>query len=142
VSVPVPTVRAWTCPQTRKEDRRVPAVNVRMAPGRILIPDIAVITRPDLDAGAYDAADVRLVVEITSPSNAYVDRGLKPQQYAAAGIPHYLRVDFERGSPVGLVHALRGQRYVETARYAPGEITHLTAPYPVELDLVALLEAE
>lgn len=118
--------------------RALEAVNVRVAPGRILIPDLTVLTRPDLALLRYPAADVRLVVEITSPGNAYVDRGVKPQLYAQAGIAHYLRVELDRGQPTAAVFALDGDRYEEAARYAPGEVTRLREPFPVEFDLAAL----
>jgi Uma2 family endonuclease len=122
--------------------RALEAVNVRVAPGRILIPDLTVLTRPDLRALRYPAAAALLVVEITSPGNAYVDRAVKPQLYAQAGIPSYLRVELERGEPSGLVFALDGDQYVETARFTPGETTRLDVPFPVEFDLAALVAQE
>ncbi|MGC0422551.1 Uma2 family endonuclease [Embleya sp. AB8] len=47
--------------------------------------------------GWYPASMVRLACEITSPSNAMVDRGPKYRTYARAGIPVYLLVDREKG---------------------------------------------
>jgi Uma2 family endonuclease len=67
------------------------AINVRVGPGKILIPDLAVVSTPGLDVMVCAAADVVLVMEITSPGNAVTDRAVKPQLYAQAGIPHYLR---------------------------------------------------
>ena len=118
--------------------RVLEAVNLRVAPGRILIPDLTVLVRPDLGALRYPAEDARLVVEITSPGNVYVDRGVKPQLYAHAGVPHYLRVELERGEPTALVFALDGDRYVEAARYGPDEPTRLREPFPVEFVLADL----
>lgn len=114
------------------------AVNIRLAPDRIFIPDLAVIANPNLLSLVSPASAVRMVVEITSPGNAYIDRGMKPQLYAQAGIPHYLRVELTDGLPTVLVFGLHGDRYVETARFAPGEITMLTEPFPVAFDLAAL----
>ncbi len=118
------------------------AVNVRVAPGKILIPDIAVLTAPDMSAVIADAAAVRLVVEVTSPSNAYVDRGVKPPLYAAAGIPHYLRIELTSSEAVAFVFELEGDRYVQRAQVAHGQETVLTAPFPARFDLAALIAGE
>lgn len=74
-----------------------PGGNVRVRTGGILIPDIVVLTPPGLDTKIADAAAVILVVEVTSPSNAWFDRLVKPEAYARARIPYYLRVDLGRG---------------------------------------------
>ena len=68
------------------------AINVRVGPGKILIPDLAVVTVPGLDLTVCDATDVVLVVEIASPGNSAVDRAVKPQLYAQAGVTHYMRI--------------------------------------------------
>ena len=96
---------------------------------------------PDLSQVVYPAADVRLVVEITSPGNLATDRAIKPQLYAQAGIPHYLRIELQRGEPTALVFALQSERCVETARFAPGETAHLHEPFPVSFDLTALIRS-
>ncbi|MFJ4440156.1 Uma2 family endonuclease [Streptomyces sp. NPDC088923] len=58
-------------------------------------PDIAVIPQADADENrsVYDPATAELVVEIVSPGSRTRDYGLKPQRYAAKGIPHYLIFD-------------------------------------------------
>lgn len=119
--------------------RALEAVNVRVAPGRILILDGCVLADPDLSQTVYPAADVRLVVEITSPGNLATDRAIKPQLYAQAGIPHYLRIEVRRTEPTALVFALGGEHYVETARFVPGEAARLHEPFPVSFDLAALI---
>lgn len=120
--------------------RAIGSVNVRLGPDRILIPDVAVIRNPAFDTLYFAPADVELVVEVTSPSNAYLDRGVKPQLYALAGIPHYVRVEVHKGAPTTFVHVLDGETYTETARFASGELVRLDRPFPVELDLAALME--
>jgi len=121
--------------------RTLEAVNVRVALGRILIPDLSVVADPDLDVVVFPAVDVRLVVEITSPGNLAIDRAIKPQLYAQAGIPHYLRVELCHGQPTGLVFALAGERYVETARFVPGVPTRMVEPFPMSFDLAALIRS-
>ncbi len=58
-----------------------------------MIPDIVVLNEPGLDAVIFEPDPVALVVEVTSPSNAWVDRLVKPDAYANAGIPYFLRID-------------------------------------------------
>jgi Uma2 family endonuclease len=82
-----------------------------------------------------DASAVRLVVEIVSPGNAFMDRAVKPQLYAQAGIPVYLRVEFVDDEPIGHLHHLVDGTYAETTR---GSTLTLAEPYPVTLDLAAL----
>ena len=114
------------------------SINLRVAPGRILIPDLTVLADPDMLAPVQPASAARLVVEITSPGNAFVDRGMKPQLYAQARIPHYLRIELDGSAPAALLYTLDGDVYAETARVTPGEVTRLVEPFPVDLDLSAL----
>jgi Uma2 family endonuclease len=117
------------------------AINVRVGPGKILIPDLAVVSTPGLDLTVCEAADVVLVVEITSPGNAVADRAVKPQLYAQAGIPHYLRIELRAAGPGALVCQLEGDHYAEVARADPGRPLVLTEPIAVTLDLTALAAA-
>ena len=111
------------------------AVNVRVAPGRILIPDIAVITNPGADVTVSDAADVAMVVEIVSPGSVVADRAVKPQLYAAAGIQHYLRVELGDTGPTAIAFRLRDTRYVEATRAERGQRLQLSEPFGVDVDL-------
>lgn len=114
------------------------AINVRVAHGRIFIPDIVVVTNPGLDLEVTDAADVAMVGEIVSPSSVVTDRALKPQLYAAAGIGCYVRI--ERGAvPSAFAYRLRNGRYVEVARAEPSGLLRLDEPFHVEVDLATLV---
>jgi hypothetical protein len=84
---------------------------------------------------------VALVVEITSPGHAAVDRAVKPQLYTRASIPHYLRIELGEAGPSALVHRLDRDRYVQVARVDPGAPLALTDPIAVTLDLTALVAA-
>lgn len=114
------------------------AINVRVGPGRILIPDLAVVTDPGADDVVADAAAVALVVEIASPGSVAADRAVKPALYAAAGIPGYLRVDLGADGVDAAAYRLAGGRYVVSGRAASGQRLRLTEPFPVELDLARL----
>lgn len=115
------------------------AINVRLAIGRILIPDLAVITTPGVDSVVSDAHDVALVVEIVSPGSVVTDRAVKPQLYAAAGIPSYLRIELGRDGPAAVAYRLRDGRYVEESRAAPGAVLSLHEPFPLDVDLASLI---
>lgn len=112
----------------------IEAANVRIEPSRILIPDILVTNLP-LDTVMASAADVALVVEVVSPSTVAQDRMFKPQLYATAGIPSYLRVELPKTGPGELVlHKLAGDVYTPEASVHAGEELRLTEPFPVEID--------
>jgi hypothetical protein len=65
---------------------------------------------------------VLLVVEVISPSHAKIDRWDKPIRYAAAGIPHFWRVELEGGrAPYVLCYGLDGDRYAELGTVWSGE---------------------
>lgn len=88
------------------------AINVRVAPGKILIPDLVVVTDPGADDIVSDAAQVAMVVEIVSPGSAAADRAVRPQLYARGGIPHYLRVELGRPGVSAVAYRLVGGYYV------------------------------
>ncbi|BCJ60369.1 Uma2 family endonuclease [Micromonospora endophytica] len=94
------------------------AVNVRLRPERVTVPDLVITVPVDLDEPYIDAADVRLVGEITSPSNAATDRVLKMHYYATAGIQWYLLID----QVTGTLHLYRKHfnHYVEESVAKPG----------------------
>lgn len=114
------------------------AVNVRVGPGRVLIPDLVVLDEPDLLEKVYDAAMVVLAVEVTSPSNAGTDRVLKHHLYSAAGIAHYLRIDLDAWPDRlgGVLYSLTPDGgYAEVARSDERARLVLDRPFAVRLDL-------
>lgn len=116
-------------------------VDVRLAPNRIVAPDLIVGTFPELFTVA-EAVDVLLVCEITSPSNAAVDRVQKRDFYATAKIGWYLLVEPDmktyQAVTVRLLR-LEGTEYVEHAVAKDGETLHSTQPYPIFIDTGKLL---
>ncbi|WP_405104773.1 Uma2 family endonuclease [Micromonospora sp. NBC_01405] len=102
------------------------AVNVRLRPGRVPIPDLVVTNPVDLDDPNVEAHEVRLVCEIISPSNAATDKVLKMHYYAAAGIDWYLLIEQDTGA-LRLYHR-RHAHYVEHSAVKRGEVLELTEP--------------
>lgn len=114
------------------------AVNVRIRPGRILIPDLVVTDRPGFTDVVIPADGVVLAVEITSPGSVADDRVLKPEQYARAGIPYYLRFDVDREGVSGSAYALDAGTYRTVVTTERGAVLRLAEPFPVALDIDAL----
>lgn len=70
------------------------AVGVLIDVGSTLEPDALILHSPvDLDHHYFDPEQVVVVVEIVSPGTKRRDRLVKPSLYAAAGIPHYWRIE-------------------------------------------------
>lgn len=124
-----------TCPT---DDWEVfPGLNVRLWPGHVRAPDV-VLMRRGADALYVPAQDMLLVAEITSPGNFRQDRIAKHGDYAAAGIPFYLRVDLENGVDVleATLFQLVDGEYREAARSVDG-VLRTEVPWPFEADLRA-----
>jgi Uma2 family endonuclease len=97
---------------SRRADLNVlTGVTVRLAPDRVVVPDLVVTGPIDPDEPVVDAAAVHLVVEVVCPESAVVDHSLKMHGYAAAGIPWYLLVEQDSHELRG--HFLVGGSYEE-----------------------------
>lgn len=112
------------------------AINVRIAPGQIFIPDIVVLRKAGLDKTIYESDDVLMTVEVASPSRPGIDRVTKPAAYAKAGIPHYLLIESEDGAVVGRAFALTPAGvYAESARSDANGVLELRQPFQLTLNL-------
>ncbi|MFJ4522404.1 Uma2 family endonuclease [Streptomyces sp. NPDC088810] len=105
-------------------------------------PDILVTTAAyDPDRTWYAPGDVTLVIEVVSEESADRDRSLKPFKYAQAKITHFWRIEDETGSPA--VHAYEldtmTSTYVPTGIYRDRLKT--SVPFPLDIDLNALVPA-
>ena len=78
-------------------------------------PDLQVVRRAALPHKLASPGDALLVVAVMSPSTVSTDRVSNPAQYAAAGIPHFWRV--EPVARVLVTHGLDGVVYRESGRY-------------------------
>lgn len=105
-------------------------------------PDISVVRAEaeaqagaDMERTAYQAGDVVLAVEVVSPESEIRDRERKPLLYARAGIPHFWRVESDRGRPLVYVH----ERDPATGMYTVTGIHHdrlkLSVPFDIDIDL-------
>ncbi|MFD8481002.1 Uma2 family endonuclease [Kitasatospora sp. NPDC059673] len=114
------------------------AVNV-LVPDGLLIPDLVVAdAAAAAEAGAVlHADDVVVAVEIASPSTRIIDRRTKPGLYAAAGIPHYWRLDLAPAPRLHLGQLEHGDYLDRTVQ--PGESIALTDPFRLDLDPGSLL---
>ncbi|PJE96434.1 hypothetical protein CUT44_18190 [Streptomyces carminius] len=104
-------------------------------------PDV-MVTRSDADTGprqtSYRPEDVVLAVEVVSEDSRARDRETKPRKYAAAGIPHFWRMEEDGGRPVVYVFELEPA----TRTYAVTGIHHdrlkVTVPFELDIDLTAV----
>ncbi len=99
------------------------------------IPDVMVVPEEVMnrEGPLLYPADVLLVVEVLSPSNAGKDLVLKRHDYAAAGIPQYWIADPQERTLTVLVSDGAGP-YREDAVVRPGESWSTDRPYPIRLD--------
>ncbi len=98
-------------------------------------PDVLVVRRREV--GTYfGAPDVLLAAEVMSPSSVRRDRLVKPAQYAAAGIPHFWRL--EPADRLLVTYALDGELYRETGRFTDEVV--IDAPVLLRFRLSQLLD--
>lgn len=111
---------------------------VVLAPGAIefdvrnwRMPDLVVVARECVRRKYARPGETLLAVEVMSPSSVSTDRLVKPAQFAAAGIPHYWRI--EPAEPVLVTHVLTDGVYRETGRFT-GEVV-VEEPVPLRFHL-------
>ncbi|MFI6205470.1 Uma2 family endonuclease [Streptomyces sp. NPDC051041] len=104
-------------------------------------PDVIVVhgdVVEDPERTRYPAEAVLLAVEVVSADSVSRDRETKPLKYARAGIPHYWRVESEKG--LAAVHAFELEP--TTGAYTGvgifRERMKVSAPFPLDLDLTGI----
>jgi Uma2 family endonuclease len=98
-------------------------------------PDLVVVDRACLTQKYARPDQALLAVEVMSPSSMSNDRVTKPAQYAAAGIPHFWRV--EPAEPLLWTYRLAGDIYRETNRFDDEVV--VDEPVPLRFRLADLL---
>jgi Uma2 family endonuclease len=84
----------WLRQQAPPEFRASQATGVALSLDTTYEPDVLLVSAEVDGARHYAVArNVSLVVEVVSPGTKKRDRLEKPAEYAAAGIPHYWRVE-------------------------------------------------
>jgi Uma2 family endonuclease len=112
------------------------------APGTVRRPDLIVVPlearkRVRTEGGVIRASEVLVVMEVLSPGSRRTDHVHKRGEYADAGIPHYWIIDTTE--PVSLLAChLAGEFGYADAGSVTGTFS-ATEPFPVEIDLGALL---
>ncbi|MFI6648465.1 Uma2 family endonuclease [Streptomyces sp. NPDC050529] len=106
-------------------------------------PDLVVV-KADADRGLrqtrYQAADVLLAVEVVSPDSEDRDRDAKPPKYAAAGIPHFWRVEMsgEHDRPAVWTYEYDAMCKTYTSTGVHHDRLKLSVPYDIDIDLTAI----
>jgi Uma2 family endonuclease len=84
----------WLRQHAPRELRASQATGVAVSLNTTLEPDVLLVDADVPGSNHYSIADhVTLVVEIVAPGTMKRDRLQKPLEYAAAGIPHYWRIE-------------------------------------------------
>ncbi|MFC8286468.1 Uma2 family endonuclease [Streptomyces cyaneofuscatus] len=83
--------------------------------------------------------DIVLAVEVVSDDSVQRDREVKPRKYAAAGVPHFWRVEADdEGVPIVYVYELDPALKVYVPTGIHRDKLTLTVPFPMEIDLTAI----
>ncbi|MDA2805597.1 Uma2 family endonuclease [Nocardiopsis suaedae] len=106
---------------------------------RMRAPDLMAFPRsalPQRRGEGVDPAEVLLVVEIASKSNADDDRTAKRYEYAGAGVPLYLLIDGydKRGSSISLFSTPRDGDYDARTTVEWGKPIELPEPFACSLE--------
>ncbi|MEU8623906.1 Uma2 family endonuclease [Streptomyces sp. NPDC048669] len=88
----------------------------------------------------YQAADILLAVEVVSPDSEDRDRDTKPHKYAAAGIPHFWRVEMsgEHDRPAVWTYEYDAMCKTYTSTGVHRDRLKLSVPYDIDIDLTAI----
>jgi Uma2 family endonuclease len=105
------------------------------------VPDLLIVPESALEDGDADnlqPADVLLVAEVLSPSNAGKDLVQKRHDYAVAGIPRYWIVDPRDETIIVLALPDGATVYEEEIVARTGEPWSTDTPYPLTIDPAAI----
>ncbi|SCG69335.1 Putative restriction endonuclease [Micromonospora echinaurantiaca] len=108
----------------------------------LFIPDIAVLRSSGGGRSAVDIGQAVLLGEIVSPGNRRKDVIDRPCEYAAAGVPFFLRVDLRNRVPTIALFELADGEYRPLSAAAAGTVFTMTTPFDFAVDPADLLDEE
>ncbi|MFY1695147.1 Uma2 family endonuclease [Solwaraspora sp. WMMA2101] len=106
----------------------------------LFIPDIAVLRTSGSGQVSMRISEAVLLGEIVSKSNRRKDVIDRPRQYAAAGVPWFLRVDLRNRVPALALHELSDGEYRPVAAAAAGTLFLMKEPFEFSIDPAELLD--
>lgn len=108
----------------------------------LFIPDIVILKVPGGGRTTMDVRHAVLLGEIVSPGNRRKDVIDRPREYAAAGVPYFLRVDVRNRVPTIALFALFEGEYRPVAAAAAGTPFVMKEPFAFTIDPAELLGEE
>ena len=139
---------AWSCAYLLKQAARRAGLwvypEINMVSGKdLFIPDIAVLRSLRAAAGRpMDIGQAVLLGEIVSPGNRRKDVIDRPREYAAAGVPFFLRVDLRNRVPTMALFELIEGEYTAGGAAAAGSRFAMMEPFAFAIDPADLLDEE
>jgi Uma2 family endonuclease len=118
-----------------------PEINI-VSERDLFIPDLAVLKSSGGGKVAMPLSEAVLLGEIVSSGNRRKDVIDRPRQYAAAGVPFFLRVDFRNRVPTIALFELSDGEYRPVAAAAAGTTFTMTEPFEFAIDPADLLDEE
>jgi Uma2 family endonuclease len=116
-----------------------PEINV-VSGSDLFIPDLVVLRVSGGGRTTVDVADAVLLGEVVSRGNRRKDVIDRPRQYAAAGVPWFLRVDLRNRVPALALHELSDGEYRPVAAAAAGTTFVMKEPFEFSIDPADLLD--
>ncbi|TDC37261.1 Uma2 family endonuclease [Micromonospora sp. 15K316] len=108
----------------------------------LFIPDIAVLDAPGGGRTTMTIDHAVLLGEIVSPGNRRKDVIDRAREYAAAGVPFFLRVDLRNRVPSMALFELAEGEYRPVAAAAAGSTFQMRQPFAFSVDPADLLDEE
>ncbi|GAB7050652.1 Uma2 family endonuclease [Catenuloplanes indicus] len=106
----------------------------------LFIPDLVILRESGAGRTSVAIETVMLLGEIVSAGNRRKDVIDRPKEYAAAGVPFFLRVDFRNRVPAITLFALEDGEYQPLVAAAAGTMFVMKEPFAVEFDPAELLD--
>jgi hypothetical protein len=117
------------------------AVEIRLADARLTVrrPDVVVYRADAVTITPVRPDNVLCVVELVSRASRATGRIVGVHRYLRAGISHYWRIEWSAtGTPIACVYVVdRAAEVYREADICTG-IVHVTAPFPVTIDLTRI----